>query len=108
MNSPWITWSGTPRSSFASCAAWRPSTRAPASVFFNVVNERRIKKRSMIFTTNKHPKGGGAVLHDDDLADAIVVTPSCGWRFAETWSCARTSVQGCSFDGQVRASPTPG
>lgn len=26
----------------------------------------------MLFTTNKHPKRWGEVLHDDDLADAIV------------------------------------
>ena len=43
-----------------------------ANVFFHVVNERHIKKRSMVFTTNKHPKRWGAVLHDDDLAEAIV------------------------------------
>jgi DNA replication protein DnaC len=43
-----------------------------ANVLFHVVNERHIKRRAMVFTTNKHPKGWGAVLHDDDLADAIV------------------------------------
>ena len=43
-----------------------------ANVLFHVVNERHIKKRAMVFTTNKHPKAWGAVLHDDDLADAIV------------------------------------
>ena len=43
-----------------------------ANVFFHVVNERHIKKRAMVFTTNKHPKHWGAVLHDDDLAEAIV------------------------------------
>jgi DNA replication protein DnaC len=43
-----------------------------ANVFFHVVNERHIRKRSMIFTTNKSPKRWGAVLHDDDLAEAIV------------------------------------
>ena len=40
-----------------------------ANVFFHVVNERHIKKRAMVFTTNKHPKRWGTVLHDDDLAD---------------------------------------
>jgi DNA replication protein DnaC len=45
---------------------------AAANVLFHVVNERHIKKRAMLFTTNKHPKRWGAVLHDDDLADAIV------------------------------------
>jgi len=43
-----------------------------ANVLFHVVNERHIKKRAMIFTTNKHPKRWGPVLHDDDLAEAIV------------------------------------
>jgi DNA replication protein DnaC len=43
-----------------------------ANVLFNVVNERHIKRRAMVFTTNKHPKRWGAVLHDDDLAEAIV------------------------------------
>jgi DNA replication protein DnaC len=43
-----------------------------ANVLFHVVNERHIRKRSMVFTTNKLPKTWGAVLHDDDLADAIV------------------------------------
>jgi DNA replication protein DnaC len=43
-----------------------------ANVLFHVVNERHIKKRAMVFTTNKSPKHWGAVLHDDDLADAIV------------------------------------
>lgn len=43
-----------------------------ANVLFHVVNERHIKKRSMVYTTNKHPKRWGPVLHDDDLAEAIV------------------------------------
>ena len=43
-----------------------------ANVLFHVVNERHIKKRAMVFTTNKPPKRWGPVLHDDDLADAIV------------------------------------
>ena len=43
-----------------------------ANVLFHVVNERHIKKRAMIFTTNKHPRSWGPVLHDDDLAEAIV------------------------------------
>jgi DNA replication protein DnaC len=43
-----------------------------ANVLFHVVNERHIKKRSMVFTTNKNPKRWGPVLHDDDLAEAIV------------------------------------
>lgn len=43
-----------------------------ANVLYHVVNERHIRRRAMLFTTNKHPKRWGEVLHDDDLADAIV------------------------------------
>jgi DNA replication protein DnaC len=43
-----------------------------ANVLYHVVNERHIARRSMVFTTNKHPRRWGPVLHDDDLADAIV------------------------------------
>jgi DNA replication protein DnaC len=44
-----------------------------ANVLFHVVNERHISKRPMIFTTNKSPlTAWGTVLHDDDLAAAIV------------------------------------
>ena len=43
-----------------------------ANVLYHVVNDRHIRRRAMIFTTNKHPSRWGAVLHDDDLADAIV------------------------------------
>lgn len=43
-----------------------------ANVLFHVVNERHIRKRAMLFTTNKPPKRWGEVLHDSDLADAIV------------------------------------
>jgi len=43
-----------------------------ASVLYHVVNDRHIRRRAMVFTTNKHPKRWGDVLHDDDLAEAIV------------------------------------
>jgi len=43
-----------------------------ANVLFHVVNELHMKKRSMIFTTNKELKQWGTVLHDADLAEAIV------------------------------------
>ncbi len=43
-----------------------------ANVLYHVVNDRHIRRRAMIFTTNKDPKRWGTVLHDDDLADAIV------------------------------------
>ena len=43
-----------------------------ANVLYHVVNERSTRRRAMLFTTNKHPKRWGDVLHDDDLAEAIV------------------------------------
>ena len=44
-----------------------------ANVLFHVVNERHLRVRSMLFTTNKSPlTAWGAVLHDADLAEAIV------------------------------------
>lgn len=43
-----------------------------ANVLFHVVNERYLKRRSMIFTTNKRLKAWGNVLHDPDLAAVIV------------------------------------
>jgi DNA replication protein DnaC len=43
-----------------------------ANMLFHVVNERHRRHRSMIFTTNKSLKSWGRVLHDDDLAQAIL------------------------------------
>src|SRR5712692_5882727 len=43
-----------------------------ANMLFHVVNDRHRKKRAMIFTTNKSLNAWGRVLHDDDLAHAIV------------------------------------
>jgi DNA replication protein DnaC/transposase len=43
-----------------------------ANVLFHVVNHRHLKKRPMIFTTNKPLTQWGKVLHDDDLAAAIL------------------------------------
>jgi len=43
-----------------------------ANMLFHVVNERHRRKRSMIFTTNKALNAWGRVLHDEDLAQAIV------------------------------------
>jgi DNA replication protein DnaC len=43
-----------------------------ANVLYHVVNERHLKRRSMIFTTNKSLDAWGQVLHDEDLATAIV------------------------------------
>ena len=43
-----------------------------ANMLFHVVNDRHRKKRAMVFTTNKPLTGWGRVLHDEDLAHAIV------------------------------------
>src|SRR5437016_13904723 len=43
-----------------------------ANMLFHVVNDRHRKRRAMIFTTNKPLNAWGRVLHDDDLAHAIV------------------------------------
>jgi DNA replication protein DnaC len=43
-----------------------------ANVLFQVVNERYLKRRPMIFTTNKPIEAWGQVLHDQDLAEAIL------------------------------------
>ena len=44
-----------------------------ANVLFHVVNERHLRRRPMLFTTNKPPlTAWGDVLHDHDLAEAIV------------------------------------
>ena len=43
-----------------------------ANVLFHVVNHRHLKKRPMIFTTNKPLNEWGKVLHDQDLAAAIL------------------------------------
>jgi len=43
-----------------------------ANMLFHVVNDRHRRKRSMIFTTNKPTNAWGKVLHDEDLAQAIV------------------------------------
>ena len=43
-----------------------------ANMLFHVVNDRHRKKRAMIFTTNKALTAWGRVLHDDDLAHAIL------------------------------------
>jgi len=45
---------------------------AAANVLFHVVNDRHLRKRPMIFTTNKPLSEWGKVLHDEDLAAAIL------------------------------------
>jgi len=43
-----------------------------ANVLFQVVNERYLQKKPMLFTTNKPLAAWGHVLHDPDLAEAIL------------------------------------
>jgi DNA replication protein DnaC len=43
-----------------------------ANVLFHVVNDRNLRKRPMIFTTNKPLTEWGKVLHDEDMAAAIL------------------------------------
>jgi DNA replication protein DnaC len=43
-----------------------------ANVLFQVVTDRYLNRRPMIFTTNKAADGLGPVLHDPDLAEAIL------------------------------------
>jgi DNA replication protein DnaC len=43
-----------------------------ANMLFHVVNDRHRRHRPMIFTTNKSVKAWGRVLHDEDLAQAIL------------------------------------
>lgn len=43
-----------------------------ANVLFQVVNDRHLHRRPMIFTTNKPLAAWGRVLHDPDLAEAIL------------------------------------
>jgi DNA replication protein DnaC len=42
-----------------------------ANVLFQVVNERHLHRRPMVFITNKPVEEWGRVLHDPDLAEAI-------------------------------------
>jgi DNA replication protein DnaC len=43
-----------------------------ANVLFQVVNDRYLHRRPMLFTTNKPLAAWGVVLHDPDLAEAIL------------------------------------
>lgn len=43
-----------------------------ANVLYRVVNERYLKRRPILFTTNKPLAALGQVLHDGDLAEAIL------------------------------------
>lgn len=54
-----------------------------ANVLFQVVNQRYLKKRPMIFTTNKPLAAWADVLHDADLAEAIIDRVLAHGRFLE-------------------------
>lgn len=43
-----------------------------ANVLFHIVNERHLRKRPMILTTNKRLSQLGTILHSEDLAAAIL------------------------------------
>ncbi len=43
-----------------------------ANVLFQVVNERYLSRKPMVFTTNKPLAAWGVVLHDPDLAEALL------------------------------------
>jgi hypothetical protein len=43
-----------------------------ANMLFHVVNDRHRRRWAMLFTTNKPLSAWGRVLHDEDLAHAIV------------------------------------
>ena len=43
-----------------------------ANVLFQVVNDRYLRRKAMVFTTNKPVEEWGRVLHDPDLAEAIL------------------------------------
>ena len=60
----WVAWADA-ASRFGRFRPW------PA-MLFHVVNDRHLKKRPMIFTTNKPLNEWGKVLHDEDMAAAIL------------------------------------
>ena len=43
-----------------------------ANVLFQVVNDRHLRRKPMVFTTNKPIEAWGRALHDGDLAEAIL------------------------------------
>jgi DNA replication protein DnaC len=51
------------------CHSYAPDA---ANVLYRVVNDRYLQRRPMIFTTNKPLAAFGQVLHDGDLAEAIL------------------------------------
>jgi DNA replication protein DnaC len=49
-----------------------PHANAAANVLYQVVDARYLQRRPTIFTTNKPLRQWGAVLHDPDLAEALL------------------------------------
>lgn len=54
-----------------------------ASVLFQVVNQRYLRKKPIVFTTNKLLAAWAEVLHDPDLAEAIIDRVLARGRFIE-------------------------
>jgi DNA replication protein DnaC len=76
--------------------------RDAANVLFHVVNDRHVRRRSMLFTTNKPLKDWGAALHEPDLAQAIldrflgrgrIVCPRARPCASDTWRVSTMSVE---------------
>ncbi len=62
-----------------------------ANVLYRVVNERYLRHRPMLITTNKPLAALGSVLHDGDLAEAILDRlPEHGAHFAMRGRSYRT------------------
>jgi DNA replication protein DnaC len=76
-----------------------------ANVLFHVVNDRYLKNRPTIFTTNKPLSAWGKVLHDEDLAAAILDRVLERGRFIHLEGpSGRTGHQ---LDGQENLPATP-
>jgi DNA replication protein DnaC len=93
-----------------------------ANVLFHVVNHRHLKKRPMIFTTNKPLSEWGKVLHDEDLATAILDRVLERGRFIhldgpsgrtrhlkldEVWSATEKRLRISGINGSDFPEPTP-
>jgi DNA replication protein DnaC len=71
-----------------------------ANVLYHVVNERHLRRRPMLLTTNKPPAAWGGVLHDADLAEAILDRVLERGRLFEMRG---TSYRTRHLDGELRA-----
>jgi len=79
-----------------------------ANVLFHVVNERHLRRRSMFFTTNKPLSAWGAVLHDEDLAAAIIARVlERGRLLTLDGPSIRTKHLGLEADQGLEAQPQP-